>query len=274
MITLNGDELNKLQEVELEILVEIDRICRKNNIKYSLTGGTLLGAVRHGGFIPWDDDADISMLRGEYVKFQQACKTDLDHERFYFQDIENTVGYRWGYGKVRRKNSVFLRENQEFMPYEQGIFVDVFPRDGIPDDKVENLLHGFSCFLLRKVMWSVIGKRQATSCTARFIYTLLSNLSQRQIINLYRLLIKWSNRGTSRLVRALTFPLPGNIVGYERSWYSDYTEILFAGHKLQAERGYLDWLKREFGDYMTLPPPEKRKTHLVSKIKFPNEGQE
>ena len=126
MITLEEETLRKLQKTELEILIEVDRICQKNRIHYSLTGGTLLGAVRHGGFIPWDDDADISMLRSEYKKFQRACKRDLDTERFYFQDMENTPGYRWGYGKVRRKDTIFLREGQEQMPYEQGIFLDVF----------------------------------------------------------------------------------------------------------------------------------------------------
>ena len=101
MIEFDGATLRLLQMIELEILTEIDRICRKNNIHYSLTGGTLLGAVRNGGFIPWDDDADISMLRSEYRKFQKACKTDLDEDRFYFQDIESTKGYRWGYGKEK-----------------------------------------------------------------------------------------------------------------------------------------------------------------------------
>ena len=145
MITLEEETLRKLQKTELEILIEVDRICQKNRIHYSLTGGTLLGAVRHGGFIPWDDDADISMLRSEYKKFQRACKRDLDTERFYFQDMENTPGYRWGYGKVRRKDTIFLREGQEQMPYEQGIFLDVFPRDGVLDGVIARKVHTALC---------------------------------------------------------------------------------------------------------------------------------
>ena len=74
MIILDNDTLRKLQLTELELLVEVDRICRKNKIQYSLDGGTLLGAVRNGGFIPWDDDADVMMTRSEYNRFYEMCR--------------------------------------------------------------------------------------------------------------------------------------------------------------------------------------------------------
>ena len=157
MIQLGEEELRKLQAIELELLIEFDRICRKHHIRYTLTGGTLLGAVRHGGFIPWDDDADVSMLRAEYERFRKACEADLN-ERYYFQDMHNTKGYRWGYGKLRKKGTLFLRENQEHMPYEQGVFIDIFPRDGVPDGRISRKIHKFQCFCVRKVLWSEVGK--------------------------------------------------------------------------------------------------------------------
>ncbi|MBR3621970.1 MAG: LicD family protein, partial [Selenomonadaceae bacterium] len=204
------------------------------------------------------------------VKFQQACLTDLDSDRFYFQDIENTEGYRWGYGKVRRKNSVFLRENQEDMPYEQGIFVDVFPRDGIPDGFFAGKIHKLICYVLRKSMWSAIGRKTDKSFFNLLCYQCLYRIcSKKHTLQFYRKLIKWSNSSPTKLTRALTFPLPKNVQGYERNWYQNYTDIEFEGYIFQAEAGYKEWLLREFGDYMQLPPPEKRKTHPVSKIEFP-----
>ena len=82
MIELDAQTLRALQKTELELLIEVDRICRKCGIHYNIIAGTLLGAVRHGGFIPWDDDADVAMLRPEYEKFRKACETELDTSRF------------------------------------------------------------------------------------------------------------------------------------------------------------------------------------------------
>lgn len=270
MITLSREQLRQLQLVELEILKEIDRVCKKNHIHYSLTGGTLLGAVRHQGFIPWDDDADICMLRSEYRKFQEACKNDLDAEKFYFQDIENTDGYRWGYGKVRRKNSLFLRENQEDMAYEQGIFVDIFPRDGVPDGWVAQKVHTFVCFLLRKIMWSKIGYKASTKKWERLVYKLLALIPRKYILYSYQKLIAISNRKKTKLVRALTFPLPNSLKGYERRWYQKYTTIYFENIAFQVENSYKEWLEQEFGDYLRMPPIEKRKIHPVTQIEFPS----
>lgn len=77
-IEITPSVLRELQLIQLECLTELDRVCRENNINYSLDGGTLLGSVRHGGFIPWDDDIDIIMLREDYEKFFNICKTELD----------------------------------------------------------------------------------------------------------------------------------------------------------------------------------------------------
>ena len=131
MISLSREQLREVQLTELEMLEEVHRICEKRKIPYVIIAGTLLGAVRHGGFIPWDDDVDVALLRKDYERFRKACGEELDTDRFVFQDDRNTPGYRWGYGKLRRKHTLFLREYQEDMPYFQGIFLDVFPNSVI-----------------------------------------------------------------------------------------------------------------------------------------------
>jgi lipopolysaccharide cholinephosphotransferase len=268
VVQIDQVTLRKLQMIELEMLIEFDRICRKFNIKYTLTGGTLLGAVRHGGFIPWDDDADIAMLRIEYEKFKQVCKTELDSSRFYFQDMEVTEGYRWGYGKLRRKETKFVRESQEHMPYDQGIFIDIFPRDGVPNGSVARKLHSFSCFCVRKILWSAVGRHIAHSQVLRVWFTMLYYLTLKKIKILYSALVKISTCENSELVRNLTFPVPNKRAGYRRDWYEETVEIEFEGHSFFVNKEYRKWLEQEFGNYMELPPKEKRKVHPVTELQL------
>ena len=225
MIELTKQQLRKLQMIQLEMLIEVDRICKKCEIKYNIIAGTLLGAVRHGGYIPWDDDADVAFLRPEYEKFRKACKTELDKDRFYFQDHRNTKGYRWGYGKIRRKNTLFLRENQEHMPYEQGIFIDIFPLDGVPDNYLARSLKNFECFCIRKILWSKVGKIAEKNFWKRQIYKLFDKIPEQKIFEYYHRMIWCCNKKKTRMVRILMFPTPNNEWGYYRCWYENSTDI-------------------------------------------------
>ncbi|GFI16708.1 hypothetical protein IMSAGC009_01875 [Lachnospiraceae bacterium] len=265
---LNAAELKQLHKIELEMLIEIDRICKKNKIKYTLIGGSLLGAVRHKGFIPWDDDADVAMLREEYDHFVEACEADLDKSRFYFQDMNATEGYRWGYGKLRRKNTVFMREGQEHMPYEQGVFVDIFPGDAVPDKILLRKLHKFHCFCIRKIMWSEVGKNTDKSIIMRILYKCLSTIPEKTIKQHINSFIRRCNKRNNDLVRTYLFPTRKGVYGYQREWYNNTEDILFEGISLQGSIYRAEYLKRKFGDnYMELPPAEKRQCHPVSQFK-------
>lgn len=178
MLDLDKNTLRRLQMTELELLKEVDRICRKNHIHYNIIAGTLLGAVRHGGFIPWDDDADVAMMRQDYEQFRKAYATELNMDKFYFQDHQNTRGYRWGYGKLRRKDTLFLREHQEHMPYMQGVFIDIFPLDYVPENYGLRRVHNFICFLYRKFFWSEVGKVADPNPVMRGIYNIMSKIPE------------------------------------------------------------------------------------------------
>ncbi len=268
MITLDQKTLRKLQLTELELLQEIDRICSKCNIHYNIIAGTLLGAVRHGGFIPWDDDADVALLRPEYEKFRKACKTELDTDRFYFQDHRNTLGYRWGYGKLRRKDTLFLREHQEHMPYEQGVFIDVFPLDYVPNPYPLRCLHNLQCFIYRKFFWSEVGKIADKSVGMRMLYTLMSKVPEKKLKNSFNHFICRSHRRKTDWVRILTFPTPNRVYGYKVKWYENSSEIQFEGIPFIGIADYEEYLTFKFGDYRKLPPVEQRKVHPVSEIKL------
>ncbi len=118
---IQGKEFRTLQMIQFQMLIEFDRVCRKNNIHYSIDGGTLLGAVRHKGFIPWDDDIDIAMLREDYEKLKTVVN-EFDPEICFFQDHETDPAYRWGYGKLRRTGTVFIRAGQEHINCKTVVF--------------------------------------------------------------------------------------------------------------------------------------------------------
>ena len=265
--SMSPAELRAVQLIELELLCEVDRICRKCGITYHIVAGTLLGAVRHGGFIPWDDDADVAFLRDEYEQFRAACETELDSARFYFQDHRNTPGYRWGYGKLRRKGTAFVRLNQEHMPYEQGIFIDLFPYDYVPDNILLRQLHCFRCFLYRKAFWSPVGRNVAKGFE-RFAYVVLSKIPAQRLNRSFVRFIEKSNRRESGWIRILTFPTPTKDHGYKRRWADETAEFVFEGVSFFGPAEYDEYLTFKYGDYMTPPPESGRKTHPVSSLKL------
>lgn len=264
---LSEEELKKLREVEVELLCEVHRICEKCGIRYTIIAGTLLGSVRHKGFIPWDDDADVALLRPEYDKFVEAVKTELDTTRFYFQDHTNTPGYRWGYGKLRRKGTVFMREHQEHMPYEQGIFIDVFPLDKVPQNKLFRAVHNVECFVVRKFLWSEVGRVSERNPFWRSLYKWMSRVSTDRIFKHYDAMKNHWNRKSSAWVRILTFPTPGGDYGYLKNWYQSRSLYPFEGHMFYGISEADAYLQFKYGDYQKLPPKEQRKVHPVSKFK-------
>jgi len=273
--TLSAAELRELQLVLLDMLIELDRICRKNNIRYCLDGGTLLGAVRHKGFIPWDDDLDVVITREEYIKLRKACETDLDENKFFFQDQTTDSNYRWGYGRLRRKNSEFIRVGQEHMKMKTGIFLDIFPRDNVPDLKIIYFFHNLYCYILRKLLYSETGMFTGSNPMVRLCYRLLYIIPASYTFKKLDGLAARCNRKQRKRMRTLTFPmLLKRQFGYKREWFEETSEIMFEGQMFFCAKDYHGYLKDLYGDYMTPPPLEKRHWHPVSKFYLPKRKEE
>ena len=119
-----GIALRTLQLLELKVLLELKRICDKHQIKYFLAWGTLLGAVRHRGFIPWDDDIDVGMLRSEYAKFLTVCNDELSQE-YYLQTFESDSGYANSHAKIRLNGTEYLEPANKDILEHKGIFIEV-----------------------------------------------------------------------------------------------------------------------------------------------------
>jgi lipopolysaccharide cholinephosphotransferase len=267
-VYLSSQELRSVQLTELEMLKEVHKICEKHGINYFAIGGTVLGAVRHKGFIPWDDDIDIAFLRKDYEAFRAVMETELNKEKFYFQD-QKTEGYRWGYGKIRCKGTEFVRFGQEHMPYEQGIFIDIMPLDFIPSNYLLCRLHCFIAFLFRKVFWSEVGKYTSKGLE-KFIYKILNKIPEKWLKNCFEKFIKLGNRRQSNLVRILTLPCctARHEWGYKLHFFENISNMVFENFECKTVANIKEFLEFEFGNYMKLPPEDKRKTHPVSRLKL------
>lgn len=257
---LSPEELRRLQLNELELIVEVDRICRKYGIQYSLDGGTLLGAVRHHGFIPWDDDADVIFTRHEYAKFYRACKKELDKGRFFLQEYRSDPGYRWGYAKLRRKGTEYIRVGQRELAQKTGVCIDVFVVDHMPDTFLMRRLYYYANFCFRKILYAELGKTAERNVLVRAWYRLLYKIPKESVFQLRNRLAGCCNRKKTELYSHLLYPYPRKCCKYgmPSECFSAYTQVSFEGMSFSIFKDYDKYLTLLYGDYMQLPPPEKR----------------
>ena len=266
-------ELDRLHHCHLLLAEELRRICQKHQIKHFVIAGTLLGAVRHKGFIPWDDDMDFGLLRADYEKLLQVLPTELG-ERFYFKSLQ-TKGFAYPFAKLYLKNTLFLEATSAKTKFNDGIYIDIFPMDALPDDpklqKAQNKkLYFLKRLLLAKLNYNPCKKSEYAK---RVVYTGLKVLSifwseQRLKGQLNRIAKRYSGQKT-KLVGAT-----GGAYGYFKeavcsSWFNSAVELPFEQTTVFAPAGYTAYLERFYGDYMTPPPEDKRyNRHSALKVDF------
>lgn len=269
---MNRDELRQMQLIQLEILEEVDRICTKHHISYAVEGGTLLGAVRHKGFIPWDDDVDIAMVRSEYKKFCKICEKEMNKEKYFFQNHDTDSEYRWGYAKVLKNGTSFVRYGQEHMKMKRGVYVEIFPMDGIPKNKIEKDIFNFLRLLCRKVMWSEVGKVSCKTWGMRLWFRLLNKIPVDRVFDILDFLAKKYDERKADYVTCLSFPdcwVKGK-PGFKREYYLDTKRMTFEGKEICVPQKEKELLSTLFGEnYMTPPPFNERESHIpASSFKF------
>ena len=264
---ITSEELRKIQLLQLGMIEELHRVCELHNISYVLYGGTLLGAVRHKGYIPWDDDADIAMLREDYEKFKQVAN-ELNPEICFFQDSDTDKYYRWGYGKLRRTGTKFVRLYQEHLKCRNGLFIDIFPLDDIPEGKIGAYVQNAVCYIARKITYSEVGRVQEKGIL-KLWYTLLSHVPIDVAFSLFNIYSKRSRNDSNNRVRMLSYGKlykyvdqyseGKEVFGRPKEWVREVKDYEFEGFNLLGPVEADLFLARAYGsDYMTPPPIEKR----------------
>ncbi|OPZ22520.1 MAG: LicD family protein [Firmicutes bacterium ADurb.BinA205] len=266
-------ELRDLQTVLLYISKEIKRVCESNGIKYTMIGGTLIGAVRHKGFIPWDDDMDFVMTRDNYDKFVKCCKTQLGSE-FELQDWKTDPHFGFGFCKILMKNTEVVEKGKENMQCKKNAFVDVIPFDRLPANKLSQYKQDYLIRLYRNLVLFKSDKniieafppkmRMKRKATALLFIFMSRKTAIRKLEDQLRL---YNNNKKADYTSML------GSYGYQkeitsRKLFDEYVQLPFEDTEFMAIKNYDVYLSQVFGDYMQLPPEEKRVNHGMSKVDF------
>ena len=278
---LSAEELKQLQKVLLEILLDIKSVCEKYQINYMLSAGTALGAVRHKGFIPWDDDVDIMMLRSEFSKFKAVFDDELSDRYELVEPLSNPHCYS-KMVKIYKKGTTFVEIPTAGVHGPDMIFVDLFLLENLPKSgwkrKLKEIAYNVAfrassvCLDYQYPSPPILQKskvdrelRQYYSFRrfCGFFFSLFGNI--RFYLKICESLAK-SNEETDWVSMPSDTGYLGRV--YPRRLFTSFTDAEFCGYMMKIPEDYDAYLSIDYGDYMQIPPPEKREVHSAYKISF------
>ena len=278
LITLDEGQIKKVQVVSFDMLKDIVAICEENHFVYHLTGGSALGAIRHKGFIPWDDDLDIDMARKDIQKFLQIIEKEYG-DKYWIHTPYSSEKFCMPCYQLRRKDTIF-QTCYDVSEEQCGIAVDISIMENIPDNVFFRKIHG-----LGSLMFGLIVSCRRFYKNRKFMLEMSAGLSETQKVfktkiaigfffsflplNTWtRLLDKWNGLCKNQNTKMVSVPTGrkhyfGEI--YQRNEFYETTEAVFEGIKVKVPKEYDKYLRHMYGDYMEIPPKEKREQHVVLK---------
>lgn len=264
---MTQEELRKIGALQLDILDEVHKICQKHQIAYYMIAGTLLGAVRHKGFIPWDLDIDIAMPREDYERFKELCKADLPGH-YSYMDYESCSNYLRPHALVVRNDTKihFKYDDQNPKMHDIGVYIDIFPLDNAPDDealrsKQEKILRKVRRLKEYRIPYSY--SRKAWRRYLHYFISLLLCWIPVKRINRYQQeqMQKYRQQKT-KCICSMASQYAYRKQCMPREIYGTPALLEFEGRQYCAPENYKEYLTRLYGDYMQLPPLEKRQANL------------
>ena len=254
-----------LRKIQLEALIELDRICQKHSIPYFLSGGSCLGAIRHHGFIPWDDDIDVDMDRADFERLREVAKEELDHDRFFIQCMEDDPDYHSYTPRLMVKNTVLNNKSSEVQGIVNCICVDIMLNDYVPNDPVMRK-DFMDRMYLTKVLTYFKWYRQSAFLTTE------EKKKYKEYVEThdYDFFVKendkyakyYFNRGEKTDYFISTAIINGNMEAFPSRLKKEYIDVQFEGHTFKTLACYDEYLQMLYGkNYMDIFPPEKRVSH-------------
>lgn len=253
-------KLRSLRELQLDMLREFDRICRKHQIDYFLSGGSMLGAVRHQGYIPWDDDIDVAFLRENYRKFAKVVREELN-SKFLYENYNNNDGYHYFFDRITAKNTYFATRYSDGYVMPKGISIDIFVFDNAPKDSYRFWKGLMNKRLLMNVRWKNTARKGKAYLLSKLLLPILRLKSMDSYSQSYdKATRKYENRETGFVLPPAT---DHNYKGsMPKEWFDKVIPAEFEGINSFIPKGYDNYLKLWYGDdYMTMLPLSKRQNY-------------
>lgn len=269
----NYDKLRNLQLVQVEILKYVDEFCVKNQLRYSIAYGTVLGAVRHGGFIPWDDDLDICMPREDYEKFISLWK---NNDKYILQNHNTNPDFSQSFTKIRKKNTAFVQKTDIGLDYHKGVFVDVFPFDKVPDSAIKRKIQSINVMFYNLYTRGYLPPKSGT--LVRIVSQIILKLTPRKKYlnksnNYLSKICKYNDNTKLKYADMSTIDAMNKY--YDNDIFDNMKKIKFENLYVTVMNKYEDFLKIRYGDYMKLPPEsEQTWYHNPVYISFDDEYEE
>lgn len=265
------EELNirEIQKESLKILIFVDKLCRELDLNYCIMYGTLIGAIRHNGFIPWDDDIDIAMSRQDYLKLQEYFKTHKDKLKPYeFFSKDTREKYPYMIGRVCNTNFIMKSEIEE--DYGMGTFIDIYPMDGAGNGKAfwpffKSRLFS-SMYYMKSRTRFIPSEKKYLNLPKKIIYHLVHLFSYKFLRNNLEKLVNTFDYNKSVYVAQMDCFTDGKNNMFFKKDIEDTIEHNFEGYQLKIPKNYDKMLRHQYGDYMQLPPEEQRIGHHFYKI--------
>ena len=251
-----------LKYVQTDILREIDRICNKHDLRYYLAYGTLIGAVRHKGFIPWDDDIDIMMPYEDMLKFAEICKTELG-EKYFYQSPETEKEYRLTINRVRRNGSVLSEPALVGKKVHQGIMVDIYPLFGAEEGKIKRLFQVIRAMKRALYMLDEPVRNHGTLMKIGSAFLLKIKTAKGKETAAKRLTARLAKKtfDNSEYVTVLDSGIKEMSTTYKKEWFGPGVKAPFGEEQFSVPCDADAVLRKYFGDYTVLPPEDERKYH-------------
>ena len=254
-------KMKQVWAVELDLLSELLRVCEENNIIVFADSGTLLGAVRHGGFIPWDDDIDVVISRKDYIKLLKIGEKCFK-EPYHFPTNKTDPEYYRSHAQLRRSDTtgILKAELKNCLPFDQGIFIDIFPMDNLPDDNKELKLFSNRLAFIKKRetilqnsfydRYDSIWYKQFVKNIIRRTFTKDKFYAKMQLYyNQYELIRqKYNYKETTRCGNLHRAPIDNRLI-FKRDWFKKQVYSDFEMIKIPIPIGYCKYLKSVYGDW-------------------------